>query len=153
MANEILTLCVKVLLSASVLYYFSQCDTRSFFLSHSVPSSPAPPTKAKNLSHRQRVQKAPQSGLAIPGLSGSPTLPEDFVEEALLLSDILQLNEISSVELLLAGEQHMPRYLILYHQISAEQNVFITKIFVNFKDICVDVFCRSFATSMNVMND
>ena len=96
------------------------------------------------------MQKAPQSGLAIPGLSGSPTLPEDFVEEALLLSDILQLNEISSVELLLAGEQHMPRYLILYHQISAEQNVFIAKIFMNFKDICVnvDLFCRAFATSV-----
>ena len=44
----------------------------------------------------------------------------------------------------------MPRYLILYHQISAEQNGFIAKIFMNFKDICVnvDVVCRAFDTSV-----
>ena len=61
------------------------------------------------MSHRQRVQKAPREGLVIPGVSGSTTLPEDFVEEALIISDLLDLNEISAVELLLAGEQHMPR--------------------------------------------
>ena len=66
--------------------------------------------QSKNASHRQLVQKAPREGLAIPGLSGTHTLPEDFVEEALLLSDILELNEMSAVELLLSGEQQMPRY-------------------------------------------
>ena len=102
-----------------MLYFFSQYDTLFLFILTFCSISPAPPpTQAKNLAHRQRVQKAPQSGLAVPGLSGSPSLPEDFVEEALLLSDILELNEISSVELLLAGEQHTPRYIrkvILYH--------------------------------------
>ena len=66
--------------------------------------------QAKNLSHRQKVQRAPEDGLVVPGLTGSPCLPLDFVEEALLLSDILDLNEMSAVELLLAGEQHMPRW-------------------------------------------
>ena len=66
--------------------------------------------QSKNASHRQLVQKAPREGLAIPGLSGTHTLPEDFVEEALLISDILELNEMSAVELLLSGEQQMPRY-------------------------------------------
>ena len=65
--------------------------------------------QAKNVSHRQSVEKAPKEGLAVPGLTLFPTLPEDFVQEALLLSDLLNLNEISSVELLLAGEQHMMR--------------------------------------------
>ena len=57
------------------------------------------------------VQKASEDGMSIPAISGKHVLPEDFVEEALLLSDILDLNEISAVELLLAGEQQMSRYL------------------------------------------
>ena len=65
--------------------------------------------QSKNASHRERVQKASKEGLSLPGVSGSPTLPEDFVEEALLISDILDLNEMSAVELLLAGEQQMSR--------------------------------------------
>ena len=79
------------------------------FLSHLLPAISLPPSQSKNVSHRQKVQRAPREGLAIPGITGSPVLPEDFVEEALLISDILELNEISAVELLLAGEQQMPR--------------------------------------------
>ena len=45
-------------------------------------------------------------GLTLPGVSQPLLLPDDFIDEALILSDILDLNEISSVELLLAGEHH-----------------------------------------------
>ena len=51
-----------------------------------------------------------KDGLQIPSLPSLHTLPQDFVDEALILSDILDLNEISSVELLLAGEQQLPRW-------------------------------------------
>lgn len=37
-------------------------------------------------------------------------LPQDFIDEALILSDILDLNELTAVELLLAGEQHQPDF-------------------------------------------
>lgn len=65
--------------------------------------------QAKNSSHRSQVTKAVKDGLQIPSLPSIHTLPQDFIDEALILSDILDLNEISSVELLLAGEQQLPR--------------------------------------------
>lgn len=49
-------------------------------------------------------------GLALPNIPKPLVLPEDFIEEALILSDILDLNEIASVELLLAGEHHQPDF-------------------------------------------
>lgn len=60
------------------------------------------------------MEKAVKDGLQVPSLPSVHTLPQDFVEEALILSDILELNEISSVELLLAGEQQLPRYVMVY---------------------------------------
>ena len=43
-------------------------------------------------------------------VSHSLTLPTEFIDESLILSDILDLNEISAVELLLAGEQQLPNF-------------------------------------------
>ena len=51
-------------------------------------------------------------------------MPQDFIDEALVLSDILELNELFAVELLLAGEQQQPDFpsltrglvsVLLYH--------------------------------------
>ena len=70
--------------------------------------------QAKNSSHRSQVKKAVKDGLQIPSLPSIHTLPQDFIDEALILSDILDLNEISSVELLLAGEQQLPRSVCNY---------------------------------------
>lgn len=79
---------------------------------------------AKNPEQRAALQKAPTSGIAIASLPNVHILPQDFVDEALLLSDILDLNETSAVELLLAGEQQLPRFpdltrglvaVLLYH--------------------------------------
>ena len=63
----------------------------------------------KSVSHRVQVQKASKDGIQIPNLPSVHILPQDFVDEALILSDILDLNELSAVELLLAGEQQLPR--------------------------------------------
>ena len=51
-----------------------------------------------------------KEGVAIPSLPRLPSLPGDLVEEALVLSNILELNEMSAIELLVAGEQQTPRY-------------------------------------------
>lgn len=59
------------------------------------------------------MEKAAKETLQIPSLPSLHSLPQDFIDEALILSDILDLNEISSVELLLAGERQLPRYAIL----------------------------------------
>jgi len=50
--------------------------------------------------------------LSIPTLPNLHTLPQDFIDEALILSDILELNELSAVELMVAGEQQLPRWVI-----------------------------------------
>ena len=81
-------------------------------------------SQAKNATHHSQVQKAAKEGLKISTLSQPLTLPQDFIDEALVLSDILELNELFAVELLLAGEQQQPDFpsltrglvsVLLYH--------------------------------------
>ena len=66
-------------------------------------------TQAKNAAHRAQVEKAVKEGVELPNFPKLHTLPQDFVQDALLLSDILNLNEISAIELLIAGEQQLPQ--------------------------------------------
>ncbi len=54
-----------------------------------------------------KLQTAHEGGVDYPTLPSS--LPQDLVAEALELSDLLDLHEISAVELLIAGEQQLPR--------------------------------------------
>ncbi len=76
----------------------------------SLPSVPPTHTRqAKNPTHRLQVQRAAKDGLTLPSQPTSLTLPQDFIQEALILSDILNINEFSAVELLLAGEEQQPR--------------------------------------------
>ncbi|KAL5475599.1 hypothetical protein EMCRGX_G025430 [Ephydatia muelleri] len=79
---------------------------------------------ARNPAQRTALQKAPTDGITISSLPNVHILPQDFVDEALILSDILDLNEMSAAELLLAGEQQLPRFpgltrglvaVLLYH--------------------------------------
>lgn len=65
--------------------------------------------QAKNAAHRAQLEKAVKEGVELPNFPKIHTLPMDFIQEAMLLSDILDLNEISSIELLLAGEQQLPQ--------------------------------------------
>ncbi|XP_033102050.1 nuclear pore complex protein Nup205-like isoform X2 [Anneissia japonica] len=65
---------------------------------------------AKNLQHREKIKKANKEGIVIEGQPGTKTLPTQFIEESLIISDLFDLNEYSAVELLLAGEQQQPHY-------------------------------------------
>ena len=65
--------------------------------------------QAKNAAHRAKLEKAVKEGLDLPNFPKLHTLPQDFIQDAMLLSDILNLNEISAIELLLAGEQQLPQ--------------------------------------------
>ena len=62
--------------------------------------------------------------IKLPGYKSRQTFPQVFIDEALILSNILDLNEFSSVELLLTAEQQQPRFpwlsrglvsVLLYH--------------------------------------
>lgn len=62
--------------------------------------------------------------IKLPGYKTRQSFPQVFVDEALILSDVLNLNEFSSVELLLTAEQQQPRFpwlprglisVLLYH--------------------------------------
>nr|CAB3264508.1 nuclear pore complex protein Nup205-like [Phallusia mammillata] len=66
---------------------------------------------APNSEHRNKVRNANTVGLPLVGEGASGKLLEEaFIEESLILSDLFQLNEFSSVELLLAAEQQVPNY-------------------------------------------
>lgn len=59
----------------------------------------------KRPSDREIVRKANKEPLCLVGIDQKVTLGEDFIDETLLISDILEMNEILSVELLLSGER------------------------------------------------
>ncbi|XP_033629784.1 nuclear pore complex protein Nup205-like [Asterias rubens] len=65
---------------------------------------------AKNVQHRAQIQKADVTGVVVEGQTGKKTLPKQFIEEALLISDLFDLNEYAAVELLLSGEQQQPHF-------------------------------------------
>lgn len=78
----------------------------------------------KNTDHRDQIKRAPTTGLQLAGHTEKQKLPEQFVQETLILSDILQLNEFVCIDLLLAGEQQQPNFpgltrglvaVLLYH--------------------------------------
>lgn len=60
--------------------------------------------------HREAVSRAPQEGITVSGKSTPQLLPEDVVGEALLLSEMLELNELAALELVLAAQQQLPLF-------------------------------------------
>lgn len=56
--------------------------------------------------HRESVKRATKEGIAIQGQQVTQILTPDFIEEALIISDLFDLNEYAAVELLLAGLYH-----------------------------------------------
>ncbi len=64
--------------------------------------------QARNKVHREAVKKANVEGIAIQGQQVAQTLAKDFIEEALIISDLFELNEYAAVELLLAGKYRKP---------------------------------------------
>lgn len=78
----------------------------------------------KNVDHRDQLKRAPTSGLQLTTHAEKQSLPEQFVQEVLILSDVLELNEFVCADLLLAGEQQQPNFpgltrglvaVLLYH--------------------------------------
>ena len=59
--------------------------------------------QAKNTAHRDLVKKSSTDGIAVVGESRRQTFSQQFVAEALILSDLFDLNELAAVELLMAG--------------------------------------------------
>lgn len=53
--------------------------------------------------YRSAVQKAMKEGLPVMGDQSKQTFSSQFIEEALILSDLFQMSEIAAVELLMAG--------------------------------------------------
>jgi nuclear pore complex protein Nup205 len=67
------------------------------------------PIKARNADDRNAVRQANRVGLAVQATDGVASsslqvLSTDFITEALTISDLFDLNEIASVELLMAGK-------------------------------------------------
>lgn len=63
----------------------------------------ASPSKVKNSEHRAKVKKASSEGLVLNGDSAPQLFSPEFVNEALIISDLFQLNELSAVQLLIEG--------------------------------------------------
>lgn len=57
----------------------------------------------KSAEQREKVRKASTEGIAIQGQQGARLLPEQLISEAFILSDLFDLGELASLELLLAG--------------------------------------------------
>ncbi|XP_063674250.1 nuclear pore complex protein Nup205-like [Bolinopsis microptera] len=64
----------------------------------------------RDVRDRQTVLKSVTEGILLPGNTTPRTLPKLFTQEVVLLSDVLKLNELVCVDLLLAGEEHLPRF-------------------------------------------
>jgi hypothetical protein len=56
------------------------------------------------------VQQSTTVGIAVGGHGEKQKFPAQFVKEALLLSDILNMNELAAVELLLVSEQQKANF-------------------------------------------
>ena len=56
------------------------------------------------------MKKALKDGIQLEGDSSLTKLSESFVQEALLLSDALNLSEFSCVDLLLSAEQQLTNF-------------------------------------------
>ncbi len=69
--------------------------------------------QAKNKVHREAVKNADKTGIAILGQQATQTLSKDFIDEALIISDLFDLNEYAAVELLLAGVFPLSRIFVV----------------------------------------
>ncbi|KAI1292058.1 Nuclear pore complex protein [Halotydeus destructor] len=66
----------------------------------------------RNNQHKQLVQNASKDGITIvmQQRSHKEILSREIVEEALLMADMFDLNELICLELIITGERQMPRY-------------------------------------------
>ncbi|KAL4232887.1 hypothetical protein ACF0H5_007574 [Mactra antiquata] len=64
----------------------------------------------KNPANREAVKKSNTVGLMIHGEQRTQTFPEPFIEEAIIISDLFDLNEFAALELLISGEEKRPDF-------------------------------------------
>ncbi|KAK7106896.1 nuclear pore complex protein Nup205-like [Littorina saxatilis] len=67
-------------------------------------------TPPKNPMARQMVTKATTEGLQVQGMQTKQKFTQQFVSEALILSDLFEMDELAAVELLMAGENQLSNY-------------------------------------------
>ncbi|KAH3735194.1 hypothetical protein DPMN_041656 [Dreissena polymorpha] len=65
-----------------------------------------PVFQSKNLTHREAVKKSVTVGLQVHGEQRTQTFPVEVIKEAIIISDLFDLNEYAALELLLAGKEH-----------------------------------------------
>lgn len=53
------------------------------------------------------VTKATTEGLQVQGMQNKQRFTQQFVSEALILSDLFDMDELAAVELLMAGREHL----------------------------------------------
>jgi len=58
----------------------------------------------------EMIRKATSEGITLPGCEAATTLTASLVEEALIVSDLFQLNELSAALLVVHGEEQLPQY-------------------------------------------
>lgn len=61
--------------------------------------------KPKNAAARDLVTKATTEGLQVQGMQNKQRFTQQFVSEALILSDLFDMDELAAVELLMAGRE------------------------------------------------
>ncbi|KAG8189490.1 hypothetical protein JTE90_018142 [Oedothorax gibbosus] len=61
-------------------------------------------------NHREAIKQASTTGIQVAGRPGMQILPQSLVDEALIISDMFELNELTSLELLVAGQHQQPRF-------------------------------------------
>jgi len=59
---------------------------------------------ARNQANRTALQQADRNGIVVQGQQSTQILAQSFIQEAIIISDLFELNEFAAVELLLAGE-------------------------------------------------
>ncbi|XP_062604464.1 nuclear pore complex protein Nup205-like [Saccostrea cucullata] len=63
----------------------------------------------KNAMYRTAVRNSSKEGLPVMGDQSKQTFSQQFIEEALILSDLFDMSEIAAVELLMAGYAATPQ--------------------------------------------
>ncbi|XP_061177614.1 nuclear pore complex protein Nup205-like isoform X2 [Saccostrea echinata] len=64
----------------------------------------------KNAMYRTAVRNSTKEGLPVMGDQTKQTFSQQFIEEALILSDLFDMSEIAAVELLMAGERQQAEF-------------------------------------------
>ncbi|XP_077999885.1 nuclear pore complex protein Nup205-like [Glandiceps talaboti] len=65
---------------------------------------------AKNAQHRDQIRKGSTQGVFVEGQSSTLILPMSLIDETLIFSDLLNINEYSSLEYLVTGEQQLAQF-------------------------------------------